>query len=284
MVLDFAESEAYAGTVCLSVFGVAGIILNVCETYVIIRKYKRASCFEMVLLSLGCADIFTAIIFLAFGIMLGLGCISQKCGGHTKKVLPQLHIIVRYMKYVAAFGIFSSWMHVAFITIDRYLAVAYPLWHKISVTRLRVGLVLGGLWILVTSITIVFGRVTNAKVVGYIFAVMNVSIIICMVIAYYFIVRKFRRSQLSRARGNIKATDPTAGESTKGKKEHLVILNSVAVTLCFAICSAPMSVHILLDMKNFLLTFSFIFALNSVMDPVIYFLFSYYRKRQSGQA
>ena len=267
--------EFYVGKTCFVAFGLLGLLL-------LIRKGKKKSCYEILLLSLGCADILAASMFLMHGILMIL---STDLVAHLSDVTKQkVQVMLNIMEGAVGVSIGLSCTNVVLITIDRYTAVNFALKHRIWVTKRRVRITLGAIWclqpILVTSAVI-----RSIELSTKIFGGINISACVVLLVMYCCIIRKVRNIPRERKRWN---THQEAGDgNSNSKKERLVIINSIAVTLCFIICYAPTGVCKLLSeptvyhTRYYYTTISFL-ALNPVIDPMIYFLFSYYLK--SGTA
>ena len=279
MALNKPEADVYISKINFTVFGICAIFFNALEIRLLVRINRKRSCFELILLSLGCADILTVIMFLANGSIM---IILQDVAEHTSSNLPTkmtviLHYILRYMTPVVTFAVFSSIFHVGLLTLDRCIAVFFPLWHKIQVTKQRIGLALMAVWLCVSVITFVIRYLAGKKTVQIIIFGVILSVCTFMIAVYRSIVKKFKNSQ-SQMTWNNDTQKHAAKRRAYAKQERLIMFNSVAVTLCFTICFLPMSIYIAFSIKAWVLTVISLSAINAVIDPLIYFMFSYIKK------
>ena len=76
----------------------------------------------------------------------------------------------------------------------------------------------------------------------------------------------------------------------KDKIQRLVIINSGLIVACFILCSSPWMISAVLELLNgqtikrtqtpYGSSQYYIIVVNSLLDPLIYFLVSYYKKRK----
>ena len=258
-----------------TLFAICGIFFNALEIWLLLNKGKKMSCFEMILFSLGCDDIFAATTFLVLGISI---IVVQDFALHLSyKMLENLLTIILLSAFITAFSVVSSLLHVGLLTLDRYIAVSFPLWHKIQITKRKLGSALVVVWLCTAVVTFVVGRLAGLKIFKITISGVIISVCILMMVSYFCIVRKFKSSERRKIQWNESTQKPKSKESIRTKQERVIIVNSLAVTLCFVVCFMP-TVYITFK-GPWPLTITSIPALNTVLDPSIYFLSSYYIKR-----
>ena len=96
-------------------------------------------------------------------------------------------------------------------------------------------------------------------------------------IAYTLIVWKIIRASHQRKQKTTMAESQELCNTTSNNmKERLILINSAIVTLCFMLCNMPFAVYLLFNTRKFDLIFKCIMTLNPILDPVVYFLSSYF--------
>ena len=109
-------------------------------------------------------------------------------------------------------------------------------------------------------------------------AIVTVSINIFILLLYFYVIRKF----MSSKHRNIKLNDASSKHGNtriNSRREYLIILNSVAVAVCFAICYLHITTSYLTGTKKWSSITESICAFNTVADPLIYFLFLQYKNK-----
>ena len=261
----------------LVAFGFLGLLLNATEMRLLIHKGKKKSCYEILLLGLGCADILAASIFLMHGVLIIL---STDLVGDVAK--GKIKMMMGITGGAIGISIGLSNMNVYLITIDRYITVNFPLKHRIWVTKRRTKILLVVGWCLqpIPMCLYFFVPTVNRRLIIKALGAMNMSGCVALLFVYGCIARKLRNVQRQRKRWNTERMD--SDRNSNSEQDRLVIANSIAVTLCFIICYAPSGFFTLsietTDYTGYFATVPFL-ALNPVIDPMIYFLFSYYLRR-----
>ena len=123
------------------VISISVFLLNIAEITMIVRIRRRKTIYEKLLVSLSVADGL-------FGFVNGLqqvtrALISKKAGG----------VVSEGTSVVYFFFIFSSLQHLLVISLDRLWAICSPMKHRVIVTRRRIHIVIGLLWLFATVVT-----------------------------------------------------------------------------------------------------------------------------------
>ena len=227
----------------------AGLILNALEIFFLLREKKIKEPFKMTILSLAFADLITS------GFLFVSAIIFLITGAHDHTTL---------------LAIFSSTtcsqFHIVFITMQRFIAVIYPLKLKSWITSFRSIIILILIWLISMLLTLIL----------YLCAGMDGPFVLAWIIltgggvllvSYSFIVyRSFKQRK-------IVASNNSSSQNLR------LILYSLTVTVAFIACNYPWAVslhakglpnssQIELDVHLLLLW------LNLSLDPIIYFLFN----------
>jgi len=120
--------------------GVIIALLNIMEIILILRLKRKKKIFEIVLLSLSVAD-------LLFGLSNASVCVVFLGNWKGESVFD-----VTYTSYF--FFVLTSIFHLVFIAMDRLAAIVRPIRHNISMTRRKVYIFLGVIWIAAIATTL----------------------------------------------------------------------------------------------------------------------------------
>ena len=235
-------------TIFLATF-LAGVGLNALEITFIVREKKIKEPFNMSILSLAIADLFSSITMVILGIIYIVK--SKYLEGLLKIVFPSL---------------ISSQFHIIYITVLRLIAVMWPMKLKILITPLRSTVSLIVIWILSIAFTIVhkqFEIWSGTIMLGCVLLICGVSIIISYGLIVYTLIKQ-----------RMKIT-PT----TSSRQNLRTVAYSLALTIAFIVCNYPWA-FILFTQDNYdpsqipLNTETFLLWLTLIIDPIIYFLFN----------
>ena len=114
------------------IIGFLVAVLNVVEIIIIARIKKRKK-YEVLLLSLSLSDCLFGIV----NVILASVYISNEC--HARSLLE-----CSYILYL--FFVLTSMFHLAFMSIDRVIAVIKPFKHKFLLTQRRIYIIIAVLW------------------------------------------------------------------------------------------------------------------------------------------
>lgn len=228
----------------------SGIGFNMLELVFLVREKKIKEPFKMAIFSLALADL------LSSSIMMLLAMLYTIAGKYKISLFS-----------VAFASFISSQFHIIFITIQRFVAVIYPLKLKIVVTSLRSAVSLVFIWISSISLAIVLKNINlegfiGVLILGYVSLISGVVIIFSYGIIIYRLIKQ-----------RMKITP-----NTSSPHKLRTILYSLTITAAFIVCNYPWvltsikrgackSCEIPFNIESVLLW------LNLVIDPIIYFLF-----------
>ena len=275
--MGLTHNDGLIQKTCYPVFGLSAIVLNVLEIWLISRKGIRKTCFEMILVSLSFADIISGVIFLGSGISSFFDTFL------TSTFYGE---VLFYSLALNSIGLSSSILHIVLITLERIIAVYFPLKLKFWITKTRTKFSLLTIWCTTVAICILlyFFCRTNKELIHKV-AVIFFSIVILiglsMAVVYTLIARKIVTALRQRRQRLATLHQQEATNSTSNsKREGLIVINSAIVILCFLLCNVPMAVHQFLKAEKFFITAGSFMALNPMLDPIIYFHYSYLIKKK----
>ena len=258
-------------------FGLSAIILNFLEIWLISRKGNRKTCFEVILVSLSFADMISGVIFFGSGISSFFDTFL------TSTFFGE---VLFYSTALNSIGLSSSILHIVLITLERVIAVYFPLKLKLWITKTRTKFFMLTIWCTTVAICVLLyffcrtNKELNHKVAVIFFSIV-ILIGLSMAVIYTLIARKIitavrqRRQRLATLH-----QQEATNSASNNKREGLIVINSAIVTLCFLLCNGPMAVHRLLKAEKFFITVGSFMALNPMLDPMIYFHYSYLIKKK----
>ena len=262
--------------------GLITVVLNATEIVLIIRTKKKKA-FENLLLSLAVSD---ALV----GITYATAKIAQLVSRRRLAWLSPENSA----KTILISIIFSITMLLA-LTVDRFLAVKFPIKHRMIVTAKRANMAIIVVWLISLIAAAFYCLVTFiwAKESNFTLKVANcISLIVGAVIlsAYAVIFFLISKRKLRAA---------TTGENEKGAAkgrwfawlcggtytvERSVLLTGCIVTISFVFCTWPFAFEYLFfkaSVSEVSLPSKLMIPLNSLLNPIIYFFKSYLGSRLS---
>ena len=249
-------------------------ILNAYEIVLILRCKNRKA-FDKFLLSLAVSDILVAFSVASFKVFNLV----------TNGMVPWLDE-KNYANMFLTLVPFTVTNLIA-ITVDRFLAVRFPIQHRVLSTKRRVNVAIGQIWfigiVFVTFFCIIQFEwkdemYTTLKVASVYLLVFGVVMIIVYMNIFYLICK--RTVPGNRATGEerqVRTRNPVLMFKGPNMTERGVFLTGAIVTISFIICTYPFAITILQrhDKGNISLLPKVLFLLNSLFNPLIYFFKSY---------
>ncbi|XP_065052189.1 mas-related G-protein coupled receptor member A1-like [Rhopilema esculentum] len=256
------------------------IILNGLEIYIIRKRWKKITDFELILFNLATADCLTGIAYL----------ISTGLETHwyltDKSLLEEIYAGSYILIFIA---VIMSVNFVILIGIERLFAVRLPLQHRMfHMKRRRVYGGIAIIWLLtivICALAVVLDHVINngilteygSKYLGIAYGAFLslqslVIIIIYSSLAFYVVKRqskfkKFNRATFQASRKSLE---------TSWKKERTTLIVCFLVVASFIICTTPFSVKLYKreteDNEDIVL------LTNSAINPLIYFFKGFVEK------
>ena len=249
----------------LIAIGAIGIILNSIQISLITRRSNTKTPYEMTLLSLSIADVITASSLLFYGIYELL---------LSRDIVESVDALHFMYEIALDLSLVTSLLHVVFIAVQRLFAVIRPLLLHVMFTKSRCRLGLACIWL----ISLIYcGWSSWAKSAGsgslIVTAYLIVSSAMLLIPSYslicYHIYYKRKKSNNRR------------------RQQCTVIAYPIFVTAAFIICTVPLAIaffklYVPCNFYQFIIPRWFLYV-NSIFDPILYFLFKDCRIRKSAR-
>ena len=277
----FGFEHSTSGLVISLLVAVLASVLNILEIRVILRKFKKATDFELVLLNLAIADLVSGIDFAV------ISCLTA----HARRN-SQNDIQVNSDMFFAfiLFSTSTSTTFVIVIGLKRFFAVKLPLKHRMFHTdRRRFLYCLLGTWLfnfVITALAMVIDKFAlrsnqlrvGSEELGYFVASYLTLGSLFIIILYTWLGRLILVRSLKLL--DFDKKDPTLNPKVimrAMKKEKAKILVCTLVLASFLACNLPLIVQLYqasLDSLSAILI-----KLNTVLNPLVYFFKGYLEKR-----
>ena len=253
------------------------ILLNSLEIKLIVRKIKKATDFEILLLNLAIADLFNSIMFI---VLIAITDHYAKNGEPFEK-RNGLHISMA----ILSFSITVSITFVAIIGIERFFAIKVPLQHRMWHTkrkRLVKYTILAWIFNVVLIIAIelfdallkeknVIGKSDNA--IYFTAGLMSFGLVLTFALYTCVIYLMLKRSlKLFAFDKKIFRVNPKRIKDAM-KKEKSSIIVCILVVVSSMVCNAP----VLVDLFQFQVTktSAILLKISAITNPLIYFFKGY---------
>lgn len=265
-----ATDDTRAKDIAFVFIGCSTIVLNVTEIILISRKTNQKT-YEKLLLSLAIADGSVGIAIAAF-----------KIGSLVYAANPFQWNYQERFGHVVLFSINCSIWNLLMIAIDRFLAVKFPIRHRIIVTSRRTNMAILGVWITTLSITTchIF-TAQSGKVDSDHFTLASAYTILIfggLLIAIYIDILHLISKSTERTTGDQKDNQTRWQKISsllhgKNKHERSAFITSCTVAVTFVICTYPFAIEYSAKRLGEDVSFAakLTVVLNSLVNPVIYF-------------
>ena len=231
------------------------VIVNLVEIVLLIRQLKCLTNFEKVMLSLAFADLLVGAVQALISLMK-LSDVDTKGMKFNSLLL---------------FTLAASFNHVNAITADRFLAVCYPIKHRLwNSTKTNV-ITISILWLANLVMLTPLFVADSMDYMRYILAILAVVYIGLMSFVYAFIVH---RAMLSRRKFQGENNASTA----QAKKELQLVMISVCIVVTFMACTLPLSISAFIYEELPQIVKALLIS-NSIFNPLIYFFWKYAERR-----
>ena len=253
------------------------ILLNSLEIKLIVKKIKKATDFEIVLLNLAIADLFNSIMFIVLTVITNQ---YTKNGAEVQKS-NSLYISMG----ILSFSIAASVTFVAIIGIERFLAIRLPLQHRMWHTkrrRLVKYTILAWLFnfVLITTIELLDALLKERNLTGksitatyFIAALMTFGLVLILFLYSSLIYLMLKRSlKLFSFDQKIFRVNPKRIKDAM-KKEKSSIIVCILVVVSSMVCNIP----IVVDLFQFQVTkiSAILLKVSAITNPLIYFFKGY---------
>ena len=254
-------------------------LLNSIEITLIVRKIKRATDFEIVLLNLSIADLINSIIYIVATALI-----------HVSNEIKEVYFVGAYYwaTMTLAFSLTVSVSFVAVIGLERFFAIKLPLQHRLWHTkRKRLVKYMLLTWLFDILVIATFSIVdylresknpnTASNTVSYFIAGLMSFGCVLVVFLYTWVLHlmmlrslklfKFDQTELQISKKRIK-------EAMKKEKSSIIICILVVASLL--ICYLPLIID--LFQIQFTMTSAILLKVSAVNNPLIYFFKGYIEK------
>ena len=255
------------------------ILLNFVEIFSLLKRGNKKLNHETLILSLSISDFLVGICTGTTKLIVIL--YRLKTVTISKFSISELSV---YMGLPIWFSMYASLFHIAGITADRYIAVRFPIRHKIWITPYRTKLFTLIIWLL--SIAIASLSVTGAMIdagtehkladekVKTVLAAFGLFVGCLLAFWYISIVKTATFS----SRNIDKGTSRRLKQENLARKESRLLAICFAIVMSFFLCMVPFSVEIFISGADTAYTCSLLVC-NSIFNPLIYF-YAKYRDRK----
>ena len=237
------------------------IIVNLIEIYLIAKRRRHITTYEALLLSLSIADF-----------LVGVSTVIFTAGaGQNKFTIATIGSPMFFFTFM------SSMLHLSTLTIDRAIAVAYPLRHRYWVSKTRIVICIISLWVFSLAVTLPLALTqyvsTHKKTVfGYFMLVESVVMVVSYAIIIYIAVIR-RRQRLQTSTGN-----RSNQQGNNMRKDLRLVLMSFTVVLSYTCLLCPFAVKTVTHrVPNYYEKLAFV--INSVMNSLVYFFWKFLEQR-----
>ena len=254
-------------------------ILNAYEIVLILRCRNRKA-FDKFLLSLAVSDILVALSVASFKLVDLV----------TNNTVPWLEgeNIANMLLISVPFSV----INLITITADRFLAVRFPIKHRILSTKRRVNAVIAISWSLGIFSVAFFcvmqfvweekNEITLSIASVHLLVFGGVMILVYMNIFYLIWKRTVPGETGRRGEGKVRTRNPALSSKGPNMIERGVFIAGATVTISFIICTYPFAFNVLIKQsaEKASLASKLLILLNSLFNPIIYFFKSYFSSKR----
>eukprot|EP00111_Clytia_hemisphaerica_P005498 TCONS_00015945-protein len=283
--IDYDGSQDYHHILPQIILAVIAMLLNMAEMH-LMKKRKKYFPSELLMISLAVADfLFSLLVVLTLTLTL-----TYHNDGPTGRMVNEC----LYM--LTSFSIIASILHVVGISIDRLIAVLFPLRHRVRTDAVKMKRAVFSIWLLTLAFVASISVYKYHRGLAYLMnddslhhkseLLISYTIFIsCFIVALIYLIitrrlamqasflRSFRRST-SRHKQN------KSRNNRRSKVETVALLTACIVTVSFLVCTLPSAcLPIVNNVSNTIHTISLCFLVcNSICNPIVYFWRGYWLK------
>ena len=274
--------ENISKDIAFAALGLVTALLNAIEIALILRLKKKNS-FDKLLISLAVSDALVGITTAVLKIMN----IAHEAISITTEVMAKIITI----------SLILSIANLLAITVDRFLAVKFPVKHRIIATGERVNMAILAIWfvslILATLYMLssfIWAKDENVmmKVGAITILVFSVVILLAYAAIFYLISNRRIRAAPATKQKKFRVLKQGFLSFWKGpnEMERSILFTGCVVTLSFIICAYPFSFQFLMHpiVNDVSFPSRLMIPLNSFLNPFIYFFKNYYKNYKKRKA
>ncbi len=246
-----------------TIMGLLGCISNIIQLVLIFRhRHENNSVFRLVVLSLNLADLLASTLTTLRGIIAFVTL-------HT----TTSHKVLDVIDAAIIFSLTSSFTHLIFIAFQRVIAVTRPLQVKNIITKLRSYRVLIILWLISIAPAVlryIFKGKIIMQVLSYIALVIGMSLLVMYSVICYKTIKR-----------DIVNNENEAMQKRRQQSEKKLVFYSLTVTIVFIVCVYPLALVRFFEVRptSVYIGSNLLFSLNPFLDTLLYFTWSYHRRR-----
>ena len=256
-----SNSVLYPFIACFS------LILNTVELILIFKKWKILKTYEQLLLSLALSDVITVLTVIIFGV---IDLFTNDFPNLGEKLFLRVLLI----------SFTFSLANLLLISLDRMIAIRYPLKHKIWMTRCRMARIIIIMWIviiiiLIIQMSIAYAMLRDIRSVRRYFHVQFqwmslVSVGVFAAIYAYIMVLAIRQAWRNDKCVNSNTTKADRDSSFRTfKQQQPIIATCLLVVICYMLCTCPFAIELIMRKDKSRL--AILFFANTAIDPMVYF-------------
>ena len=236
------------------------VIVNIIEIILLLTRMKMLSNFEKMLFSLAVADL---LVGFAQGIVSFLKIADVDFKG------------IKFNS-IFLFTLAASFNHVNAITVDRFLAVCWPIKHRLWVTKKVIITCVIILWVLNGFMLIPLFVADSLDYIRRILAILSVIYAGLMTFIYSFIIYKAIICRRKSFQGQ------SSVNAEQAKKDFQLVIISACIVVTFMICTIPLAISAFIS-EELPWPVKFVLILNSFFNPFIYFFWKFSERRSRNQ-
>ena len=278
------------------ILAVLAIFLNTTEI-LLMKKRKKYYPSEYLMISLAVADLMFSTFVL---ITLCISSLTFHSAGSTYRAVLEI------VDTLIAFSIFASILHVVAISLDRLVAVFFPLRHRVRTDAIKMKRVVAGIWcltvIFIGSLSVhqfqkgivseddespVPSQTTNhpSHTTNQVVSILMLVSAALVALIYLAITRRlaiqanFLNSLYSKKQKS-HHTQQNRPQSRRNQIETVALFTAGVVTVAFLVCTLPYACYHMIDYYSDMVgTLSLCLLIcNSVCNPLVYFWRGYWLK------
>ena len=237
------------------------IVTNGFEIKFLLVRRKHLVPYEQLLLSLSVADLLVGASWL-------LVTVIDLTASSTLSLAVEKNISIPYWC-----SILLSMTHVYMLTADRFVAVLFPLRHKIHVTNKFATVLILFAWFSSAGVTASLVCTVSLLGIKYYLADFALSTLSGMILVYTFIIYKVVIRQRNAANGAV-----NHGSQRQARERRLVYV-CLTVTISFGIFTTPFIYTTGSKINNTFFVVDLALILNSLFNPFIYYFWKLIENR-----
>lgn len=169
----------------------------------------------------------------------------------------------------------SSLIHVIMITVDRYLATAFPLFHKVHVTRCKIRITIFVAWSLAFFLALLPLWLKSSVFSEWFYVIVGICGTVLLIVTYTHIsiVAVKRRRQLKKQHAH-----KNKNNIKKSVKSINTTFLSISITMTYVVCMIYALVYHITALKKEKRSIFIkitLFSINAAVNPVLYTIFEY---------